>query len=394
MSQNSVKIQIENLYKIFGSNQEEAFSLIEKGKTRDEIQKQNGALTALRNISFDVKEKEIFVIMGLSGSGKSTLLRCINRLQEPTKGIIKVNNEDITCLNEERLRKIRRTIMGMVFQSFALFPHMSVLKNVIFGLEIRKNMDKDERLKKGEEVLKIVGLDQWKNKKVDELSGGMKQRVGLARALAIDPEILLMDEPFSALDPLIRTNLQNELLSLQEKMGKTILFVTHDLNEAIKLGDRIAILNSEGELVQIDTPENILLNPADEYVKTFISDVDRPAVIRLENVMNQVSFEADIKDSVDEVFAKMKKNNAQTVFVTDKGLYRGIVTQNTLSKADKETIADLIVYVKPGYYLASIKDILPNIITKTYPLPVVDKENYLIGEIRDKSVADILKQNI
>ncbi len=268
------KIRVKGLYTVFGNNSNRALELAEEGKNKDTIMQETGQVVALRDINFQVQEGEIFVIMGLSGSGKSTLLRCINRLREPTRGHIYYEDTEITGLSAEELRYLRRHTLGMVFQRFALFPHRTVLENTVFGLEIQ-GVAKEQRVKQGEEVLERVGLSGWGAKKTGTLSGGMQQRVGLARALAIDPEVLLMDEPFSALDPMIRTNLQEELLKLQSRLNKTILFVTHDLNEAIKVGDRIGILDGEGKMVQLGTPEEIMLEPATEYIEQFVSEIKK-----------------------------------------------------------------------------------------------------------------------
>ncbi|MDR9417314.1 MAG: ATP-binding cassette domain-containing protein, partial [Gracilimonas sp.] len=234
-------ITVQNLFKIFGKNPEKAFPLIEAGKSKDEILEETGNTIGINDASLEVQEKEMFVIMGLSGSGKSTVLRCLNRLIEPTKGTIKIGDEDITKVSKERLLEMRRDTMSMVFQNFGLFPHRTVANNVEYGLEIG-GMPKDQRKKKAYEALEKVGLKGYEEQKPSELSGGMQQRVGLARALANDPEILLMDEAFSALDPLIRADMQDELLELQAEVNKTVVFITHDLDEALKIGDRIAIM--------------------------------------------------------------------------------------------------------------------------------------------------------
>ncbi|NBD73947.1 betaine/proline/choline family ABC transporter ATP-binding protein [Patescibacteria group bacterium] len=278
-------LSVEGLYKAFGPQEQRAVERARASASRADIQRELDTLIALRDITFSVGVGEIFMLMGLSGSGKSTLLRCLNRLHEATAGRITIDERDLTALSTEELRELRRSHVGMVFQHFGLFPQRTVRENVGFGLELR-GWTTQERDARCHEVLSSVGLSEWADKRTCELSGGMQQRVGLARALAIDPQILLMDEPFSALDPLIRTGLQEELRSLHQRLGKTIIFVTHDLNEAIRLGDRIAILGSEGQIVQIGTPEEILLDPADEYVRKFLADVDRPAVIRVESVMD------------------------------------------------------------------------------------------------------------
>lgn len=272
-------IRFEHLYKVFNcavKAERRVFDLLEKGASRADIKERTGALVALRDISFSVRQGEFFVVMGLSGSGKSTLLRCLNRLVSPTRGGLLLDGKDLLGMSREELTKLRREKMGMVFQSFALFPHRSVLENVVFGLELQgKNQDEIKR--RGERALALVGLAGWGNNPISALSGGMKQRVGLARALAPEPEVLLMDEPFSALDPLIRNRMQDELINLQQELGKTTFFITHDLSEALKLGDRIGMLNGEGELVQVGTPKEILNSPANDYVRDFVENIHKQA---------------------------------------------------------------------------------------------------------------------
>jgi len=279
-------IEAEGLYKIFGDDPERARTLAnEDGLSKGEVKEETGSVIAVNDASFEVREQEIFVVMGLSGSGKSTLLRCINRLIEPTFGRVSIHGEEVTAVDEERLRELRRTKMSMVFQNFGLFPHRSVIGNVEYGLEVA-GVGKQERQEKARRSLELVGLDGYENSQTGELSGGMQQRVGLARALVNDPEILLMDEAFSALDPLIRADMQNELLELQEQWDPacTILFITHDLDEALKMGDRIAIMK-DGKIAQIGTPTEILTEPADEYVRSFVENVDRTKIVPARTVM-------------------------------------------------------------------------------------------------------------
>lgn len=278
-------IEVEELWKIFGEDPERARSLGEEGVPKSEIKAETGSVLAVNNATFEVQEQEIFVVMGLSGSGKSTLLRCINRLIEPTFGTVRIHDEDVSRADDERLRELRRTKMSMVFQNFGLFPHRSVLGNVEYGLEVA-GMDRETRREKVRRTLDLVGLEGYENSHPSELSGGMQQRVGLARALVNDPEILLMDEAFSALDPLIRTEMQDELLGLQEQWDPacTILFVTHDLDEALKMGNRIAIMK-EGRIAQVGTPTEILTAPADDYVQSFVQNVDRITALPATAVM-------------------------------------------------------------------------------------------------------------
>jgi glycine betaine/proline transport system ATP-binding protein len=271
-------IEVQGLYKIFGSGaREKALPMVKEGQSKAEILRKTGCTVGINDASFEIREREIFVIMGLSGSGKSTVIRCLNRLIEPTAGSVTIAGEEIVGLSAERLRAIRRKKMSMVFQKFGLLPHRSVLDNVAFGLEIQ-GVEKENRYERAREAISVVGLEGYEESWTQSLSGGMQQRVGLARALANDPEILLMDEAFSALDPLIRVGLQDELLELQARLHRTIVFITHDLDEALKLGDRIAIMK-DGAVVQIGTPEEILTKPANEYVRAFVENVDRSRVI-------------------------------------------------------------------------------------------------------------------
>ncbi|WP_290648517.1 glycine betaine/L-proline ABC transporter ATP-binding protein [Aquisalimonas sp.] len=275
-------IRAEGVTKIFGPDPESVLPLVEQGKTKSEIQAQTGHVLGISNASFELRPGEVFCIMGLSGSGKSTLIRCINRLIEPTSGKIYLVDEqhgerEITGMDANELRELRKHDMSMVFQHFALFPHRTVLSNVIYGLEIQGRERKEsERI--GQEVLELVGLGQWSHSYPHELSGGMQQRVGLARGLATEAKVLLMDEPFSALDPLIKVNMQQELMRIQDELQRTILFITHDLDEAMRIGDHIAIMD-DGEIVQIGTPEEILVNPRTEYVANFVEHADPTGVL-------------------------------------------------------------------------------------------------------------------
>ena len=389
-------VKISNLYMIFGKNPEKAFPLIEKGLTRNQIKEKTGQVVALRDINLEINKGEIFVIMGLSGSGKSTLIRCINRLILPTKGEVLIGNEKINILNlnQNELIELRRKKFGMVFQRFGLLPHRSILDNVVLGLEIQ-GVPKENMENTGKKILKTVGLAGWENSMPDELSGGMKQRVGLARALAIDPDILLMDEPFSALDPLIRDNMQEELLRIQRKMKKTIIFITHDLNEAVKLGNRVAILNEEGVLVQIDTVENILVNPATEFVKTFVQNVDRHHVIKVDYItkQNRVVLTPDIK-AVDAI-NKLKKNRVTYSFVVDEAQkLLGIIFLSELEAEKSGKNVRVEKFIKKCNSVESVVTLaqaLPLLITSKTTIPVVDEEGVLLGHANEKAAIDILR---
>jgi glycine betaine/proline transport system ATP-binding protein len=289
------KIACRNVWKIFGPNPGHVLGNLDNGLSRNEILAQTGHVVAVREVNFSVAQGEIFVVMGLSGSGKSTLIRCLSRLIEPTKGTITVNGRDVITMTAEQLRDLRRHTMSMVFQRFGLFPHRRVLDNVCYGLEVR-GQDKDSREATAHEVLEMVGLAGWEYHYPHELSGGMQQRVGLARALAVDPEILLCDEPFSALDPLIRREMQDELLRLQKTLHKTIVFISHDFLEALKLGDRIAIMK-DGVIVQIGTPQQIVAHPANHYVREFVKDVPRAKVLTARTIMTPGSDSAKMYEN-------------------------------------------------------------------------------------------------
>ena len=278
-----VKLICKDVWKIFGNNPKRVLENHDRSKSRAEIQSETGHVVAVKDVSFEVKKGECFVVMGLSGSGKSTLVRCISRLIEPTGGQVVIDGQDVTKMDKKELRNLRRHKMAMVFQHFGLFPHRRVIDNISYGLEVR-GVGKLERTEKAMEILNLVGLEGWDQMYPRELSGGMQQRVGLARAMAVDPEILIFDEPFSALDPLIRREMQDELLDIQQKLKRTMVFITHDFLEAIKMGDKIAIMK-DGQISQIGTPEEIVANPIDKYVRDFTEDVPRYKVLSAGKVM-------------------------------------------------------------------------------------------------------------
>lgn len=383
------KIQVKNAYKVFGSAPMQMISFLEKGEKKTDLLKKYKHSVGVNNVSFSVNEGEIFVVMGLSGSGKSTLIRCLNRLIEPTSGEIYIDNEKITQVSSTKLREIRRKKIAMVFQNFALLPHRTVLENVAFGLEIQK-VDVEERKKKAIEMLEVVGLKGYENAKPKELSGGMQQRVGLARALATDADILLMDEAFSALDPLIRKEMQNELLSLQTKMQKTIVFITHDLDEALKIGDRIAIMK-DGNIVQIGEPEEILNSPADAYVREFIQDVNRTKIVSASSIMRSSESIILEKAGVRTAAKKMKDLEISSIFVTDKHkTLLGIITIDKVSELMKENRDDLKSVIDTDIRTVgvdtSIDEIIPLFLQSGYPVAVVDDENKLKGIIFKSTV--------
>lgn len=336
----TAKIEVKNLVKIFGDHPQKALALLKDGYSKEEIFSQTRQTVAIADVSFEVRAGEIFVLMGLSGSGKSTILRCLNRLIEPTSGSILIDEEDITRISEQQLREVRRKKVGMVFQQFALFPHRTVLENAAYGLEVQ-GVPKNDREERAKATLETVGLQGWEHAYPSQLSGGMQQRVGLARALVCDPDILLMDEAFSGLDPLIRREMHDELLALQDRMNKTIVFVTHDLDEALKLGDRIALLK-DGAIQQIGTPEEILMNPANEYVARFVEDVDVSKVLTAEGIMKEPGHVLSHKDGPHVALRLMRENGRSSLFVVDRGRRLvGLVTADAAFEAAERGQPDL-----------------------------------------------------
>ncbi len=292
----AITVACRNVWKVYGPKAERIVGSPEADLSRQELLERTGCVAAVRDVSFDVGVGEVFVVMGLSGSGKSTLVRMINRLHDPTSGQVLVDGDDVVAMDPERLRELRRRKISMVFQHFGLLPHRTIEENVGFGLEVQ-GVEKEDRVERAREVLETVGLGGWGRSFPDELSGGMQQRVGLARALANDPEIMLFDEPFSALDPLIRRDMQDEVIRLQEDVKKTMIFITHDLMEALKLGDRIAIMK-DGQFVQVGTPEEVVAHPADDYVSDFTRDVPRTHVLTVRTIMRAANGDADYAGDV------------------------------------------------------------------------------------------------
>lgn len=393
----ATKIEVNNLIKVFSNQPQKALNLLDKGLSKDQILKETGLTVGVNKVSFTVNEGEVFVVMGLSGSGKSTILRCLNRLIEPSAGSILIDGVDITKLNSQELRQVRQKKLGMVFQQFALLPHRTVLQNTVFGLEIQ-GMSKAEREKKAMDCLAMVGLAGWENSYPDELSGGMKQRVGLARALTNDPDILLMDEAFSALDPLIREEMQDELLNLQQKMNKTIVFITHDLNEALKIGDRIAFVR-DGSLVQVGTPEEIVGNPADDYVAKFARGVDRSKILTLKDIMKRPQPVVQLKDGPSVALQVMKEHGISSVFVVDRSKHlQGLITADLAIEARHNKVQSLQeielinVPTHEGHIL--VQDIMPVIANSKVPLAVIDEEQHLIGIIVRGAVLAALAESV
>ena len=335
------KIEVKNVYKIFGTEPLSVFPMVKKGASKEEVLEETGHTVGLDNVSISVEEGETFVCMGLSGSGKSTLIRHLNRLIDPTDGEIIVDGTNVMQLNEKELIEFRKHEMSMVFQRFGLFPHKTVMQNIAYGLEIQ-GKELNERNKIAMVQIESVGLQGFENQYPSQLSGGMQQRVGLARALATNPGILLMDEAFSALDPLIRSDMQKQLLELQSELKKTIFFITHDLDESLKLGDHIGILN-HGRLVQVGTPEDIIMNPVDDYVKAFVKDVNRAKVLRARTVMvkhdrfngSEVkladTYKVDGDTYIEEFLPRVLRERSTIVVVDKKGDTMGYITEKELA---------------------------------------------------------------
>ena len=335
------KIEINNIYKIFGTNPESVMDMVKNGSTKDEVLEQTGHTVGLDNVSLNIEEGETFVCMGLSGSGKSTLIRHLNRLIDPTAGEIFIDGENVMSFNPDQLIDFRRHKMSMVFQRFGLFPHKTVMQNVGYGLEMQGKAE-EARDKIAMEKIEAVGLNGFENQFPNQLSGGMQQRVGLARALATNSDIMLMDEAFSALDPLIRSDMQKQLIDLQSELKKTIVFITHDLDESLRLGDHIGILNA-GKLVQVGTPVDIIMNPADDYVKAFVKDVNRAKVIKAKIIMTKLNETNGIDKSnlikvnedqfIEEFLPQIVCTNANCEVVDKSGNTKGYITNKELQSS-------------------------------------------------------------
>ncbi|MBO8141309.1 MAG: glycine betaine/L-proline ABC transporter ATP-binding protein [Firmicutes bacterium] len=377
------KIVVEGLTKIFGHNPRRGLARLREGAGKEQLRRELGLVVGVWDVSFSVEPGEFFVIMGLSGSGKSTLLRCLNRLHEPTAGSIRIDGQEITALDRRSMVELRRRRFGMVFQRFALLPHRTVLSNVEFGLEVQ-GVPAARRREAAREALRLVGLGGWEDSFPHQLSGGMQQRVGLARALAVDPDILLMDEAFSALDPLIRREMQDELLELQARMNKTIVFITHDLDEALKLGDRIAVMR-DGRLVQIGTPEQLVAEPADDYVAAFTQGVDRAKVLSAGAIMQPVKAVITDRDGPSTALHRMRQNGISSIFVLD----RQRRVQGYLTVDD---VVDAATHRRPlGDYLrrdfqavtpdTRLDRVIPLGAAASVPIPVVDDGGRLRGVI-------------
>ncbi|EPC01500.1 hypothetical protein L861_05525 [Litchfieldella anticariensis FP35 = DSM 16096] len=382
------KIRVEHLFKIFGADPQDTIRRIRDGASKEQIYAETASVAAVSDVSFSVNQGEIFVVMGLSGSGKSTLIRCINRLIEPTEGRILLDGEDIVGMDVEGLRRLRLNKLSMVFQHFALFPHKTVGENVEYGLKIR-GLSARERREKAVRALEQVGLAAYTDVPPDNLSGGMQQRVGLARGLAVDPEIMLMDEPFSALDPLIRRDMQDELLALQQQLHMTIIFITHDLHEALRIGDRIAIMK-DGRFVQMGTPEEIVANPADDYVSAFTRDVDRSRVFRA-HLLRRDAHALSPDTAIETALERFESLGREALYVVDgHGRPLGVVRRHDLERAGQTILQDSLIDDFPSAQESQELIELYTACAKGLPVALVDDDGHLDGVIDPLEVFQIL----
>jgi len=394
MSVSSATISCSNLWKVFGPDPESILDIADNGVTKQDLLEQTGHVIAIKDASFDIHEEEIFVVMGLSGSGKSTLVRCLNRLIEPTKGDITIKGADLSAMTDDELREMRRNDLSMVFQHFGLLPHRSVKDNVSFGLEIRGEHGQDKE-EKAAQAIDHVGLKGWERSRIHELSGGMQQRVGLARAIANGSDILLMDEPFSALDPLIRRQMQDEFITMRDTMKKTVVFITHDLVEALKLGDRVAIMR-DGEIVQLATPQEIVNEPADDYVAEFVKDVPRGQVFAADTVMEQPECVAVSEDSLADIIKAMKKAKASFAFVNDsRGIGRGVLMLDQAEQMLKDGARSADEAADKDYPSTApgtmLDQCLPLVTEGDVPLAIVDGEGRFLGAVTRQALVQALQ---
>ncbi|MBC17548.1 glycine betaine transporter subunit; ATP-binding compoent of ABC superfamily [Pseudodesulfovibrio profundus] len=382
------KIRVENLYKIFGNKPNKALGMLKDGHDKQSVLDKTGMTVGVDNASFTIEAGEIFVIMGLSGSGKSTIVRMLNRLIEPTSGRVLVDGQDVTAMDQDELVRFRLHNMSMVFQSFALMPHQTVLDNASFGLELA-GVEKEKRYERAMQALEQVGLKGWEDQYPSQLSGGMQQRVGLARGLAVDPEILLMDEAFSALDPLIRTEMQDELLKLQEEDERTIVFISHDLDEALRIGDRIAIMEG-GQVVQVGTPDEILQNPANDYVRAFFRGVDPTNVISAGDIVRDTHPTIVVKKegSLRAAHEILSGSEREHGFVLDaRHRFLGVVSSEGIRNALEADLPDKSlkqVFLSEASAVKadeSMQEILPQLADGTWPIPVVNEDNVFKGVV-------------
>ena len=389
------RLVCRNMWKVFGDKAESVIKDLDPSLSRDQVLEQTGCVLAVKDVSFNVRIGETFVIMGLSGSGKSTLVRCLSRLIEPTRGEVWIDGEDILGMSRHQLREIRRHKIGMVFQHFGNFPHKRVFDNVVYGLQVQ-GMDKTVRRERVAEVIELVGLTGWEERYPHELSGGMQQRVGLARALAVDPEILLFDEPFSALDPLIRREMQDQLINLQGLVQKTMVFITHDFLEALKLGDRVAIMK-DGEFVQIGTPEEVVSAPADDYVRDFTRDVPRSKVLTARSVMSPALVFVTADQKLRDVVDRMTSQDCNCAVVVDnQDRFRGTLQLEDCQDAavtDHESVAAVMRDSCPtAAPQTRLEHLIPLAIANDSPIAVIDDARCLGVISREAAMAAMLSE--
>lgn len=387
------RIMVQGLWKVFGPDERTLLNedWVRKA-TKTEVQERTGHVIAVRDVSFHVCTGEVFVVMGLSGSGKSTLIRCLIRLIEPSEGRIEIDGENVLDYDQQQIIEFRRHKTGMVFQHYGLFPHRNVIDNVAFGLEVQ-GIDKETRYEKARETLELVGLKGWESSYPHELSGGMQQRVGIARALTLDPGILLMDEPFSGLDPLIRRQMQDELIKLQDRLHKTIVFITHDLLEALKLGDRIAILR-DGAIIQQGTPEQIVMAPVDDYVAEFVKDISKARVMRVEAIMHEPPLVLDSSQSPQAAVDLMRTREITAAFVVsgDRRVH-GLITLDRATAGGVASLQEACSGCEQVSADTSVQDLIPVVARTDQPIAVVDEQGRLLGAVDRPTVLDSLAES-
>ena len=394
--QPAAAVSVRDVYKLFGGDVDAALVMAQEGAGKEEVQEATESVLALADVSFDAYEGEIFVVMGLSGCGKSTLIRCINRLIDPTDGEIWIESRDVLAMDEDELREMRRHSLAMVFQHYGLLPHRTVLDNVALGLELRGTSLFDRR-ERALDALETVGLAGWESSMVGECSGGMKQRVGLARALAQDSPVLLMDEPFSALDPLIRRELQDELVELQKKVKKTIIFITHDLDEAVRIGDRIAIMR-DGKIVQMDVPTEVALNPADDFVREFTKEVRQHALVTAEIIMHEAEHIVQTTASASSVIEQLTESDENYAMVVDENSrYVGTALLQRLRRAtveDDTSITETPLLIEEGVAPETVLDqLVPIGLRAGHSIPVLEQNGVLVGEVSLTTLAQAMESD-
>ena len=397
MQHDDIVLDVRRVTKIFGGDRDRTLQLIAQGATKAEIQEQTGAVVGVRDASFTVRRGEFFVIMGLSGSGKSTLVRCLIRLVEPSSGQIFIDGQDITQLSDADLREVRRHKTAMVFQHYGLLPHKTVLENAAYGLKTR-GVPKEEREQAARAAIERVGLKGWEDYRPRALSGGMQQRVGLARALAHNPDLLLMDEPFSGLDPLIRKQLRREFAAMQEEAGLTTILVTHDLDEALTLGDRIAVMR-DGQIIQIATPDELITNPADAYVASFVEGASASRFLTAAQIMDRDVTTVSAADDTDAVRRLLQSRSARSAFVINgNGTVRGLIPSEDLSRissnGDRRAWETAVRQAVTAEQDTPLPDLVPLALKSRYPLGVVDHAGRLVGQITKNALLKVLADDI